>query len=559
MRINKLSLTNYRTFEDLEIEFPDYYTAVCGQNDAGKSNVIRALQVLLGDGDDRYFYRRRAAGDLSISTDYPKWLSGDKEKSICVSCELSVHREYDAGLFSFLDEWLELEATDDSITLTLKSSINENASSTEVAVIVDNKEHSGLKAQEVQNRLKSTMLVHNSTEAGYRFSAIGELDEFSADYGQELADIGKKASNSLKKVAKAHKDEIAQLLGRLSRKYKVEISLPDISLNHLPYDLTLGDSKIDVALSEWGSGTKNRTMIFLALLKAQQISQSATTSSKVTPVLVIEEPESFLHPSAQAEFGRILQDLSSEFGVQVISTTHSPYMLSKDKPVSNILLERKMFRGHFRGSQQLETDGDKWMEPFSLILGLSTEEFRPWKELFFGNNESTLLVEGVTDKEYFEMLRSEEHGSNRLDFDGTIFDYDGFGSLRNPTMLKFIQNRSKSSFITYDLDVELEVRKGLERNGFTHKDNFLGLGINKPGMRAVEGLLPRKLVSAVNTEHPELVQQAMYGTKEEQKSAKNELKKHYLNQFKEDCEPTVEWFGEFYKAVKTINKGLSKQ
>lgn len=558
MRINTLSLKNYRTFENLDVIFPDYYTAICGQNDAGKSNVIRALQVLLGDGENRYLLRRRDGTELSLTTDYPKWMVNDK-KDICISSSLSVHIEYDAGLYSFINEWLELDAKTDQLELTLKALISEKTKSTEFVVLAGGKEFTDLKAQEVQNKLKSTILIHNSTEAGYRFSAIGELDEFSADYGHELAEIGKKASTSLKKIAKAHKDEITQLLGRLSRTYKVEITLPDISLNHLPYDLTLGDSKIDVALSEWGSGTKNRTMIFLALLKAQQISQSVTTSSKVTPVLVIEEPESFLHPSAQAEFGRILQDLSSEFGVQVIATTHSPYMLSKDRPESNVLLERKLFRGHYRGSQQVETKGDNWMEPFSLILGLSTEEFRPWKELFFGNNESTLLVEGHTDKAYFEMLRSDDHESNKLDFEGTVFDYDGFGSLRNPTMLKFIQNRSKSSFITYDLDVETDVRKGLERNGFVHKENFLGLGLPKPGMRAIEGLLPRHLVNKVNADYQDLVQQAMYGKKEEQKSAKSELKKHYLKRFKESCKPTEEWFGEFYKVVKIINKGLAKK
>jgi predicted ATP-dependent endonuclease of OLD family len=558
MRIDKLSLKNYRTFEDLEISFPDFYAAICGQNDAGKSNVIKALQVLFGN-DEPYYLRRRSSRDIALNSDYPKWLSSDEEKSICVSCQITVHAEYDAGLHSFLIEWLELDQKGKSITLTLKSSITNKQSTAEVMVKVDDKEFTGLKAQEVKNKLKDTIIVHNSTEAGHRFSFVGELDEFAADYGSELAEIGKKASNSLKRVAKAHKEEITQLLGRLSRTYKVEISLPDISLNHLPYDLTLGDSKMDVALSEWGSGTKNRTMIFLALLKARQISQAATTSSKVTPVLVIEEPESFLHPSAQAEFGRILQDLSSEFRVQVITTTHSPYMLSKDKPISNILLERKVFRGHFRGSQQLDTDGDHWMEPFSLILGLSSDEFRPWKELFFGNNESTLLVEGATDKAYFEMLRSEEHGTNRLKFDGAIFDYDGFGSLKNPTMLKFIQNRSKSSFITYDLDVEKEVRRGLEKNGFVHRRDFLGLGVNKPGMRAIEGLLPQDLVSSVNKEHHELVQQAMYGTKEEQKSAKSTLKKQYLAKFKAECKPNKEWFGEFYKVVKVINAGLKEK
>jgi putative ATP-dependent endonuclease of OLD family len=163
-------------------------------------------------------------------------------------------------------------------------------------------------------------------------------------------------------------------------------------------------------------------------------------------------------------------------------------MLSKDKPESNILLERKLVRNQYRGSQQVPTSGENWMEPFSLILGLSSDEFRPWKQLFFGNNESTLLVEGLTDKEYFEMLRSSEHGENALQFEGSVFNYDGFGALKNSAMLKFINNRSKASFITYDLDIEKEVKTVLEKNGFIHKVDFTGLGINKPGMRSIEGL-----------------------------------------------------------------------
>jgi putative ATP-dependent endonuclease of the OLD family len=555
MRISKLSLKNYRTFEDLEIEFPNFYTAICGQNDAGKSNVIRALQLLLGVQEP--YFRRRSYTDLSLASDYPKWLP-QESRFICVSVVLEVFREHDAGLYSFINEWLELKTSDDSILLTLKTTLKEGESSSEISVSVgENTTFTGLKAQEVNNRLRSTLLIHNSTEADYRFSFAGELDEFSDEYGTELENISKKASSSLKRVAKAHKEEITNLLGRLSRNYKVEISLPDISLNHLPYDLTLGDSKIDVALSEWGSGTKNRTMIFLALLKARQISQSITTSSKITPVLVIEEPESFLHPSAQAEFGRILQDLSGEFGVQVITTTHSPYMLSKEKPESNVLLERKVIRDQYRGSQLVSTSGDNWMEPFSLILGLASEEFRPWKELFFGNNESILLVEGITDKDYFEMLRSIEHGANQLLFEGTIFDYDGFGALKNPTMLKFIKNRSKTAFITYDLDVEDQVKPGLEKNGFTHKSDFIALGLNKAGMRNIEGLLPRQLVNDVNASNHEIVQSAISGTKDEQTSAKSKLKALYLQDFKTKSKPGEEWFGEFYKFVKIINKAFS--
>jgi len=97
---------------------------------------------------------------------------------------------------------------------------------------------------------------------------------------------------------------------------------------------------------------------------------------------VIEEPESFLHPSAQAEFSRVLQDLSEELKVQVITTTHSPYMLSKDSPEANILLQRHISYNQQRETERLDTSGEHWMEPFGLALGLNSEEFVRWRDLF---------------------------------------------------------------------------------------------------------------------------------------------------------------------------------
>jgi putative ATP-dependent endonuclease of OLD family len=44
--------------------------------------------------------------------------------------------------------------------------------------------------------------------------------------------------------------------------------------------------------------------------------------------------------------------------------------------------------------------------------------------------DTILLVEGDTDKKYFEMLRAPGHGSNRLLLQGDIVPYEGTGSLR---------------------------------------------------------------------------------------------------------------------------------
>ncbi|WP_083853536.1 AAA family ATPase [Synechococcus sp. PCC 6312] len=146
----------------------------------------------------------------------------------------------------------------------------------------------------------------------------------------------------LRTIAQKHKEEIVDLLGRLDDKYEVEIAIPRMNLERFPMAISLGDKKHGVPLQDWGSGTQNRTKILLSLLQARRMSQSASESDKITPIIIIEEPESFLHPSAQAEFGKLLQDLSKEFQVQVIATTHSPHMLSLEQPNCNLLLCRKI-------------------------------------------------------------------------------------------------------------------------------------------------------------------------------------------------------------------------
>lgn len=127
----------------------------------------------------------------------------------------------------------------------------------------------------------------------------------------------------------------------------------------------------------------------------------------------------------------MLQDLAEEFQVQVITTTHSPYLLNMKDPASNILLCRRVTYKQLRETECVETKGENWMAPFGQALGLSAEEFMPWKSLILSDAEEVLLVEGDTDKEYFEMLRDEAHGENRLLLKGEIISYEGTGSLSN--------------------------------------------------------------------------------------------------------------------------------
>ena len=54
MKIRSIHIRNFRTIEALDIEMPWPFTAICGANDAGKTNIIRAIRALLRD-DQPYF------------------------------------------------------------------------------------------------------------------------------------------------------------------------------------------------------------------------------------------------------------------------------------------------------------------------------------------------------------------------------------------------------------------------------------------------------------------------------------------------------------------------
>ncbi|HEU6447671.1 MAG TPA: AAA family ATPase [Verrucomicrobiae bacterium] len=560
MKITSLKIRNYRTLENVDLTFNESFTAICGPNDCGKTNVVRVIRALMRD-QDRYAYRE--IEEITAKDNYPKWKQSEPaDKTILLTLEIALDRNRDVGLYQFMVKHLTLEEQPEVLNVEMTITYQSEKSEPQVSVKVGEKIVDGLDAQQVLKTLRSsrTVLFHNSTRPEPRYVSRGTqgfLSEISGESQVHFDSMKKTVDRTLKKVAKRHQEQIEELLGRLEAKYHVGLSLPELDLGFLPYNITLGQKSFDVPLDDWGSGTQNRTMILMTLFRARQTSQSEASASKITPIIVVEEPESFLHPSAQAEFGRILQDLSDEFQVQVIVTTHSPYMLSKEKPSSNLLLERSTSYGQLRETKLVDTSGENWMQPFGLVLGLTSQEFAPWKELFFSATDAVMLVEGDTDKEYFELLRDPAHGANQLKFEGEIVSYDGVGALQNCVLLKFIRNTYKRMFVTADLDMESTLEKTFNGLGLTKNKDYAWVGVNAAGKKNIEGLLPETVVAAVHAANTGIVQAATHGTNEEQKSAKSTLKKLYLAEFKAKAKPGDEFYKGFHPLVKTANKALS--
>lgn len=564
MKIKDIHLKNFRSFENCLIEFEDYYTAICGKNNSGKSNIVRAILNVF----ERQIGPRKR---LNFHQDFPVWKSKSSKENIEITVRVQLDKLGDIGLIKFLnvflqdskDEVQDIEAND--ILLTIKIKVNNNPKENSTEVIVDKKSVNDIyKVGEILRRINFAHVVvfHNSTQPSmsFRRSQHGQLDSLSLKTKESIESKINQINKELSKAIQQHKSELQELIGRLQEKYQVGLTISgfDMDYENIPYEISLGESNFELPLDDWGSGTKNRTLILSSIFNAKNLINLDDESNKITPIVLIEEPESFLHPSAQSEFGRILQDLSKELEIQVIATTHSPYLLSHHNPKSNILVKRNIVRSKTRESIIEDIEGENWREPFELALGMVGPEFESLKDAFFSKENNIILLEGSIDVEYFELLRDNRHGKNKFNFTGELYPYGGFGFLNNAVLLKFIKERFKKLIVTLDLDAIGNVKSNFDKAGYCKDNDYFLIGLDKPGYRCVEGLLPNFIKSNVNNENSELVFALQSEDKDERKSAKDKLKLLYLVEFKKDIKYNETYFSEFYKLAEKLNKKINR-
>jgi len=560
MKISAISIENYRTIGHLKLTFPSFYAAISGKNNSGKTNVVKMIRSFFDESDPTPFSDEPT---ISPKSDFPNWMAVDEgTHSISFQLELQVHSEFDAGLHRFITTFLPLNNAPQALKVSLGQKWTKGAKRATLRFGCEgNAVEDEFKIEEVFKKIRSSqcLFFHNSTQQGHRYIYGRQFARMfgglPADEAEALKKANEKMVKLLRRSAQRHQKDIIELLGRLEEKYNVTLSLPQLEFDDVPFMVSLGDKASTVPLDDWGSGTQNRTLIFLHLLRAKKNREVGSESDRITPILLIEEPESFLHPSAQAEFGKMLQDLSEEFCVQVITTTHSPYMLSLRNPAANILLQRSTEKGRLLETKLVETGGDNWMEPFGLALGIDNQAFSSWRHVLFKKSNQIILVEGETDVDYLKMLRADGHGADALICDGEVFPYGGVGFFSNTILLKFVMSRFSRFVITYDFDHDASITKILQNLGLKRGVHFFPVGLDKPGKRDIEGLLPDSIRSEVYSKNPALVAIASSADKERD-AARQKLKKLLLAEFTSQAQPGDAAYGEFYKLAKTLNKCL---
>lgn len=559
MIICSIKSKNFRTLVDFELLVPENYCAISGKNNAGKSAILKIIQHFLFDKEIEGYFSSYGS-DISYTKDFTQWKSSEDME---ISIKIRINSEYDSEVFFVVKTFSSIDDTVKNIDIELSQTYKKDGSIITSCTVGDI-DLDGHKASEILKKLRSAsnIVVHNSTnpERNIYYAGGGSFTEiieahFSPEDQKKISEAQKGLQTRVKKAAKQHKEDLEGLLGKLKDKFQVEFSTIDRQRNsRFPLEVKLTDRSVEVPLNDWGAGTQNRTRILLSVLEAARIRSSSVPEDRSTPVFLVEEPESFLHPSAQAEFGQVLNSLSKELNIQIIATTHSPYMLNQTSPSSNILLERKIHRNLLKDTFIQDTKGDDWMMPFSEILGIVPREFSSWKNLFSSVKSRVILVEGDIDKEYFLIIKEKYPNIYQIDGDVEIIPYGGKDALKNTPILQFMINKFGKVFITFDGDAKHEVKPSLERIGLVEEKDFISIGTDKPGNGCIEGLLPPSIKKAVYSTEIELVTQLTGDTKS-RNSAKSSLKRKMLEEFKKSTFDDRE-LSAFKKIFSAINKNM---
>lgn len=530
MRIISVRSNNYRSLVDFSIAFPQDYSVISGRNNSGKSCILRLIRILIGGNNTSTLFHE--SPDFKWSEDVTQWVK-PTQPSISASILLEFHKEDDPGAIEFISR-ISQKKYGSKILVKINYLVSSDDKRRQALEINDDAVNDDYAAREIIRWIQDSncIVYHDSTSYAPSRSILRqehELFSLTKEEKSRIEDINKRFSSAMKKIANAKKEKIESLLGSIGEKYQVDLDYPNFQWDTMPFEITLSERKgEEIRLENWGSGTRNRTLIFSSILRASQIASDASNNSRVKPVVVIEEPEAFLHPSAQSNFGRVLETIARDTKIQIVISSHSPFLLSHSTSKANFLLERETKRGKQYATQLIDTDGDEWLRPFSESLGMSSDELRPWHSIIASSSGNVLIVEGDIDYEYLNIFKTKAGGiSDSIE----IRPIGGKDKLTDKQMVKFIHKFAKRVVFLLDLDAQ-KMEASFLSIGMERGKDFIFAGKDMPGKRRIEGLLPEEVTHAVHITNHDLVSQLQSDANDEKRLAQSTLKKKYLAQFK---------------------------
>ncbi|MEO2068635.1 MAG: AAA family ATPase [Desulfurobacteriaceae bacterium] len=365
--IRKLVIENFRSIKELEMELTGF-NALIGPNSSGKSNILKALNLIIGETypsvrafNEHDFCLHNKSKRISIEVHFNKALEvNDKVWGFKLT--------YDGDTLNYV-------ALDDSGNVLCYPN-----SDREVKVSTKMREEVTLMYLPLDRQAH-----HQITPSQWKL--YGKLLKHIASY------IDEETKNKFKSAVEEVFDEkifpYVENIERQLRNFVREQTGLDVALRLSLIDPTniLKDLRprikypenfeVDVELE--GAGVQSAVAIAMARVYAEVTNRPL--------VLAIEEPELYLHPHGCRHFYRLLKELSNS-GVQVVYTTHERSFVRVEDYRSICIVRKK-------GLQTEVARVSSEVDDLS-ILKTASKFNEELNEIFFA--DKVVLTEGVNDK-----------------------------------------------------------------------------------------------------------------------------------------------------------------
>lgn len=304
--INSIDIKNFKCFLDNRINF-NKLTVFAGGNAVGKSTTIQSL-LLIRQTVDKYIFRGSDSPSKHIA------LNGEYCLELGNSTEV---------LTSYAkDEEIEFNINESDIGSKFTYIANRNSSDIYLE-FKENQMYSGdcsimhkefhyLNAERIGPRSMYNMNDHNFYNTGYK----GENTAFV---------ISKLYDKKIDKDRRIKNEE--QLVPNLNKQieYWMNYIIPGIEINTTMYnDINVVRMGLRRKYSE--TNFLNPNNIGFGISYVLPIIVSGLIADKGS-MLIVENPESHLHPSGQSKVGQFLAQIA-QAGVQVVIETHSEHVIN---------------------------------------------------------------------------------------------------------------------------------------------------------------------------------------------------------------------------------------
>jgi len=414
-RLHKLVVRNFRSIgvNPVEIELDDIVVLV-GPNNAGKSSILRAYEVVMKHGSKECHL---------IADDFP---CGVVDPTRLPEVELQTIVSNRAPG----DRWIETTSEGELLIREKWTWDSPNKAPVRRGYDVEKSswdEQVPWGAPNVANaRRPLPHRIDAFASPDVQASAIasliadllrGKVAAFKSDPGAEKSDYAlviEKIRDLQTNVVSATEDEVRKIereisayLTRVFPGHKVKVDPKpetDVERTFSPFksspEVLMGtDGGYFSSIAHQGSGAR-RTLLWAAL---RYLKESEDAVGSRPHVLLLDEPEICLHPSAIREARTVLYDLPTTGRWQVMLTSHSPIFIDLSRDNTTVV---RVFRGDaaavqattlYRPRRAKLSDDDKRNMKLLNICDPYLHEF------FFGGRQ--VIVEGDTEYTAFSMLR----------------------------------------------------------------------------------------------------------------------------------------------------------